>query len=77
MPHQKGKVLSVQVEIDAAGRKRSATPRLGGEDFKHADKVELTMRFAEDGGPLEYTSFTSGHFLWWSKSLQMAGHRVP
>jgi hypothetical protein len=77
VPHQKGKVLSVMIETDAAGRKRSATPRLGGEDFKHADKVEFTMRFAEDGGPLDYRSFTSGHFLWWSKSLEMAGRRVP
>jgi hypothetical protein len=78
VPHQKGgKVLSVQVEIDAAGRKRSATPRLGGEDFKYADKAEFTMRFDDDGGPKDYQSLTSGHFLWWSKSLQMSGHRVP
>jgi hypothetical protein len=76
VPHQKGgKVMSVQIEVDSAGRKRSATPRLGGEDFKHADKAEFTMRFAEDGSPLEYKSFTIGHFLWWSKSLEMAGHR--
>jgi hypothetical protein len=78
VPHQKGgKVMSVQIEVDAAGRKRSATPRLGGEDFKYADKAEFTMRFAEDGGPLEYKAFTSGHFLWWSKSLEMAGKRTP
>jgi hypothetical protein len=77
VPHVKGKVLSVQIETDAAGHKRSATPRLGGEDFKHADKVEFTMRFAGDGGPLEYRSFTSGHFLWWSKSLEMSGRRAP
>jgi hypothetical protein len=77
VPHQKGgKVLSVQVEIDSAGRKRSATPRLGGEDFKYADKAEFTMRFADDGGPKDYQSLTSGHFLWWSKSLEMSGHRV-
>jgi hypothetical protein len=78
VPHQKGgKVLSVQIEIDAAGRKRSATPRLGGEDFKYADKAEFTMKFAEDGSPLEYRSFVTGHFLWWSKSLEMGGHRAP
>jgi hypothetical protein len=77
VPHQKGgKVLSVQIEVDAAGRKRSATPRLGGEDFKYADKADFTMRFAEDGAPLDYRSFTSGHFLWWSKSLEMTGHRA-
>ena len=77
VPHQKGKVLSAQVEVDAAGKKRVATPRLGGEDFKYADKIEFTMRFGEDGMPLDYRSFTSGHFLWWSKSLEMSGHRSP
>jgi hypothetical protein len=78
VPHQRGgKVMSVQIEVDAQGRKRSATPRLGGEDFKYADKADFTMRFAEDGGPLSYQSFTSGHFLWWSKSLEMAGTRAP
>jgi hypothetical protein len=76
VPHQKGgKVLSVQVEVDAQGRKRSATPRLGGEELKYADKAEFTMKFAEDGSPREFHSFTSGHFLWWSKSLEMSGHR--
>jgi hypothetical protein len=78
VPHQKGgKVLSVQIEVDAQGRKRSATPRLGGEELKFADKAEFTMKFSEDGSPLEFKSFTSGHFLWWSKSLEMSGRRTP
>jgi hypothetical protein len=77
VPHHPDKVLSVMVEIDAAGRKRSATPRLSGEEMKYVDKIDFTMRFADDGGPLEFHSFTSGHFLWWKKSLEMNGHRVP
>ena len=77
VPHHNPMVLSVMVETDAQGRKRSATPRLGGEQFKFADKAEFVMRFAEDGSPLSFHSFTSGHFLWWSKSLEMDGKRVP
>jgi hypothetical protein len=77
VPHHSDKVLSAVVEVDAAGRKRSATPRLGGEQFKRADKVEFVMRFSDDGAPLDFHSYTHGHFLWWEKSLEMSGHRVP
>jgi hypothetical protein len=72
-----GKVVSVEVLVDAEGRKRAATPELGGEDFKHADQKEFTMRFDDDGLPVGFRSFTHGKFLWWEKSLEMAGHRVP
>jgi hypothetical protein len=77
VPHHSDKVLSAIVEVDAAGRKRSATPKLGGETFKHADKVEFVMHFSDDGAPLDFHSYTHGHFLWWEKSLEMNGHRVP
>lgn len=77
VPHHSDKVLSVQIEVDADGRKRSATPRLGGEQFKFADKAEFTMRFSPDGAPLEFHSFVTGHFLWWSRSLEMSGHKLP
>jgi hypothetical protein len=71
-----GKVVSVEVVVDAAtGKKRSATPTLGGPDYKHADKAEFTMRFADDGAPADYRSFTHGRFLFWEKSFEMTGHR--
>jgi hypothetical protein len=71
-----GKVRSAVVRVDAAGRKLEVIPELGGEEFKYADKKEFVMRFSADGAPSEFRSYTQGKFLWFERSLEMAGRRA-